>query len=71
MFYGCDYPETALRETAKQPGQFAVGCFRTLRPTVVMDLTDIPPVPSIFEVISDSSDFRPPRGAGFPQSRER
>ena len=59
MFYGCDYPETALRETAKGPGRFAVVCFKNLRPAVILDLTEIPPVPSLFEVISDSLEFRP------------
>ena len=59
MFYGCDHAETALRETAKGPGRFAVARFKTLRPSVILDLTRIPPVSSLFEVISETLDFRP------------
>ena len=59
MFYACDNPETALRETAKKTGQFVIGEFETRRPAVILDLTDIPSIPSLFAVISDSSEFRP------------
>lgn len=59
MFYACDNPETTLRETAKKTGQFVIGEFETRRPAMILDLTEIPPMPSLFAVISDSSDFRP------------
>ena len=59
MFYGCDYAETALRETAAGPGSFAVGRFKTLRPAVILNLTEIPPVSSLFEVIPETLEFRP------------
>ena len=59
MFYGCDDAETPLRETAKGPGQFAVALFKTLRPAVILDLTEIRPVPSLFEVIPETLEFRP------------
>ena len=65
MFYGCDYVETALRETAKTPGSFAVGCFETRRAATILDLTKIPPVPSIFELISERLGFRPREVLGF------
>ena len=59
MFYACDEEETALKETATKPGQFVVGRFETLRSARVLDLTAIPPVPSLFEPISDSTTVRP------------
>ena len=49
MFYACDDIETALLEAAQTPGTFAVGCWKLLRPAVVLDLTDIPAVPDLFE----------------------
>ena len=49
MFYGCDAIETALLETAQQPGTFAVGCWKLLRPAALLDLTDIPAIPGLFE----------------------
>ncbi len=49
MFYACDDIDTALLEVAQEPGSFAVGCWRTLRPVSVLDLTDIPVIPGLFE----------------------
>ena len=59
MFYGCDNEETALLETATGLGRFAVGRFETIRPLVFLDLTEIPPIPSLFEPIPDNLPFRP------------
>lgn len=63
MFYGSDEPETALREVAKTPecdaDRYAVGKFRTLRETRILDLTDIPRIPSIFEPIHDTLEYDP------------
>ena len=59
MFYACDDKETALLETAVRPGQFAVGCFVTLRSCTILDLTNIPPIPSIFESVSETTEFIP------------
>ena len=59
MFYGSDHAETALRETAKGPGRFAVARFKTRRPAVILDLTEIPPVSSLFGVIPETLEFRP------------
>ena len=61
MFYGCDGPGTAVRETANREGQFATGCFETRRPAIILDLTDIPSVPNLFQAIPDGLDFRPSR----------
>ena len=49
MFYGSEEKETALRETADSAGKFAVGTFETLRPAKILDLSHIPPTPSLFE----------------------
>ncbi len=63
MFYGSDEPETALREVARTPecaaDRYAVGEFRTLRETRILDLTDIPRIPSIFEPIPDTLEYDP------------
>ena len=59
MFYSCDVPETALRETAYEAGGFAVGLFTTCRPALILDLTKVPPTPSLFQPYSDSIEFRP------------
>ena len=65
MFYACEDPETALMETANSDGQFAVACFRTCRPVTILDLTDIPPVPGLFQPTPDGLDFRPRDVLGF------
>ena len=36
MFYACDAIETALSEAAQEPGTFAVGCWKLLRPATVL-----------------------------------
>lgn len=63
MFYASDDEETAVREVAKDPnshnGRYAIGRFRTLRETRVLDLTAIPEIPSIFEPIPDSLEYDP------------
>lgn len=59
MFYACEDPETSLRETANGEGQFTIGHFETRRPAIILDLTGIPPVPSLFQEISDSLEFYP------------
>jgi len=59
MFYVSDNPETALRETAQYPCIIAIGGFITKREAMILDLADIPPIPSIFEIISDSLEYDP------------
>ncbi|MCY4138621.1 MAG: HEPN-associated N-terminal domain-containing protein [Rhodobacteraceae bacterium] len=63
MFYGSDEPETALREVVRTPecdaGRYAVGKFRTLRKTRILDLTEIPRIPSIFEPVHDTLEYNP------------
>ncbi len=67
MFYACEDEATALKETARDPGKFAVGWFETLRPITILDLTNIPPIPSLFEYISDSTEIPPRRALTFLQ----
>lgn len=63
MFYISDEAETALRETAKDAekdaGQYAIGKFRTLRETKILDLAEIPSIPSIFAPVPDSLEYDP------------
>ena len=63
MFYVSDEAETALRETAKDveedAGQYAIGRFQTLREIKILDLGDIPSIPSIFAPVPDSLEYDP------------
>lgn len=59
MFYASDHQETALREIAESPGEFIVGRFEATRPIIVLDLTKIPPIPSLFQEIPEHLGFRP------------
>ena len=61
MFYVAHDPETALRETAIDPGDFVIGKFTTCRDAHILDLTGLPPVPGIFRSISDSLEYNPRR----------
>jgi hypothetical protein len=54
MTYLADDPLTALAETANQPGTFAVGEFVTERESLILDLTKLPAIPSIFADISNT-----------------
>ena len=57
MFYACDAIETALSEAAQEPGTFAVGCWKLLRPATVLDLTDIPAIPRLFEYDPEGGQY--------------
>ena len=65
MFYGAGDEDTALIETASEPGNFAIGEFETLRRAVLLDLTDVPDVPSLFEPVPDGADVPPRRALRF------
>ena len=51
LFYGADDVETALAEVAHADDRpfFTVGKFVTTEPVTVVDLTHVPPVPSVFD----------------------
>jgi hypothetical protein len=50
-FYGAENTDTALAEVSRTDTSefFTVGQFRTTAPITVLDLTRVPPVPSIFD----------------------
>ena len=50
MFYGCEDEDAALKETASRRGYYAIGRFETLRSATLLDLTAIPPIPSLFNL---------------------
>jgi hypothetical protein len=57
--YASDRIETALRETASEPATFAVGVFETRRDAVILDLCRLPLVPSLFQEVSDTTEYNP------------
>jgi hypothetical protein len=59
MTYVSDDRDTALAETAGVPGTFAVGEFIIERDLSILDLTQLPAVPSIFAEIPDSLEYDP------------
>ena len=60
MMYVSDEPQTALAEIRTDCEEVSVGCFRVTRPALILDLTNIPPIPSLFAYTSDAieSDSR-------------
>ena len=65
MFYGSEDSETAVLETASQPECFSVGKFQTNRPIVLLDISNVPPLPSIFETDPESRVINPRRAIRF------
>ena len=61
MFYGCEDEDTALKETVSGLGYYAIGRLETLRSASVLDLTAIPPIPSLFDWVADSTEIQPRR----------
>src|SRR5690606_23688712 len=59
MLYASDESETALHEVAKESGWYSVGRFVMRRVTIMLDLTAVPEVPSIFEEIPETIEFNP------------
>lgn len=61
MFYGSDQTETALRETARSlgTGSYALGEFANGREIVLLDLANLPAIPSLFHEIPDSMEYNP------------
>lgn len=65
MFYASDDPVTALRETVSKVGTYVVARFETLRDAIVLDLSELPPIPSLFETVPDSLEYHPRRVLTF------
>jgi hypothetical protein len=59
MTYVSEEAATALAETADEPGTYAIGHFRTLREITILDLAELPPIPSLFAEISDTIEYDP------------
>lgn len=59
MTYTADDPTTALAETASAPGMFAIGEFVIERDALLLDLTNLPEVPSLFTEVPDSMEYDP------------
>jgi hypothetical protein len=65
MTYVSEDAKTALDETADEPGTYAIGRFRTLRDITILDLAQLPPVPSLFTEIPDMLGHDPREALKF------
>jgi len=65
MTYVSEDAPTALHETANEVGTYAIGTFRTRRDIRILDLVELPPVPSLFEEVPDSLEYDPRRNLVF------
>jgi hypothetical protein len=59
MMYASEDRDTALAETAAEPGTFVVGEFAIERELLILDLSRLPKVPSFFAEIPDSFEYDP------------
>ncbi|MEJ0018836.1 MAG: HEPN-associated N-terminal domain-containing protein [Acetobacteraceae bacterium] len=71
MTYVADDENTALAETANGPGVFAVGEFVTERDALILDLTNLPPIPSLFAEVPDTMEYDPRPRRAFLHSISR
>jgi hypothetical protein len=65
MTYVSEDAATALDETADEPGMYAIGQFRALRDITILDLAQLPPIPSLFAEISDTLPYDPHEALRF------
>jgi hypothetical protein len=65
MTYVSEDAATALDETADEPGTYAIAQFRTLRDITILDLAQLPPIPSLFAEISDTLPYDPHEALRF------
>lgn len=49
MFYGAAEVVTALAEVGHAPGRYAIGRFETMRDILVLDVREVPEIPSLFD----------------------
>jgi hypothetical protein len=59
MFYASKRPQTAISEVYSGKGTYVVGRFKTLRTTVLLDLSQIADQPGFFHQIPDSAETDP------------
>jgi RES domain-containing protein len=50
VFYGALEESTAIAETAKRKPGISIGTFELIRQARVLDLTNLPPIPSVFDM---------------------
>jgi hypothetical protein len=65
MTYVSEDPATALGEVADEQGTYAIGQFRALRDITILDLAQLPPIPSLFAEISDTLPYDPHKALRF------
>ncbi|WP_247832934.1 RES family NAD+ phosphorylase [Bradyrhizobium sp. 200] len=71
MTYAAEDRDTALAETADEAGTYAIGEFTNDRELLILDLTRLPDVPSVFTELPDTiGDPRPQLGFLHSISRE-
>jgi hypothetical protein len=71
MTYASEDRETALAETADEPGAFAVGRFVVERDLLILDLASLPNVPSVFAELPDEYEYDPRPHLNFLHSISR
>jgi hypothetical protein len=71
MTYAADDCETALAETAEEPGAFAIGQFGNCRDLLILDLTRVPDAPCPFAELPDNLDYDPRPHLNFLQNISR
>jgi hypothetical protein len=71
MTYAADDAETALAETADEPGTFAIGTFTIERDALILDLTRLPRAPSVFAELPDTLEYDPRLQLNFLRSISR
>jgi hypothetical protein len=59
MLYASEDAETALRETVDQPGVYTVGEFTAERDATIVDFSQLPRIPTLFEPIHDTMEYDP------------
>jgi hypothetical protein len=59
MLYASEDTETALRETVEKPDVYTVAEFATERDATIIDFSQLPRIPSLFEPVPDSMECDP------------
>jgi hypothetical protein len=66
MTYVSENAATAMAEINEKPGTYTIGKFRALRDITILDLTQLPPIPSLFAAeISDKWPYDPREAVRF------